>query len=192
MPTSAELPCTALYFELSGALPAGPTIAALSRTQHFTLRQSIIYASSTRRNSRGKETMLGERSTNLMYHRANGSVWDKRGWSGPTVEERLLPWVIGAAGAAAITYGASRRSWRGLACAMGGLTLWTCATSGLCNPKYASARLDHLMRQRHKDVVTTQSMHSFPASDPPSFTSAASTPNEHERMTRPVAQLVHA
>ena len=117
--------------------------------------------------------MSGERSTNLMYRRAKTSVWDKRGWNGVTLEERLLPWVIGAAGAAAITYGASRRSWKGMAYALGGLTMWTCATNGLCNPRYASARLDYLLRQKERDRVTTQSMHSFPASDPPSFTSAA-------------------
>jgi hypothetical protein len=120
--------------------------------------------------------MLEEQSTNLIYHRAKGSVWDKRGWNGPTMEERLLPWVVGAAGAAAVTYGARRRSWSGVACVMGGLTMWTCATNGLCNPRYATARLDQLLRQRRKDRVTNESMHSFPASDPPSFTSGASTP----------------
>jgi hypothetical protein len=91
-----------------------------------------------------------------------------------------------------ITYGATRRSWRGVACAVGGLTLWTCATSGLCNPRTASAQLDHLLRQRKRDRVTTQSMHSFPASDPPSFTSAASTARTYARRARPVAQLVTA
>ena len=136
--------------------------------------------------------MLSERSTNLTYQRANGSVWDKRGWSGVTIEERLLPWVIGAAGAAAITYGARRHSWKGVMCALGGLTMWTCATNGLCNPRYASARIDYLLQQRAKDRVTTQSMQSFPASDPPSFTSAASTTRAQARRPRSTPQLVHA
>jgi hypothetical protein len=136
--------------------------------------------------------MPGDRSTNLTYRRANGSVWDKRGWHGPTIEERLLPWVVGAAGAAVMTYGARRRSWGGVVCVMGGLTMWTCATSGLCNPRYASARIDHLLRPRRKDRVTKESMHSFPASDPPSFTSAASTPVRRARKPRPVAELVTA
>ena len=136
--------------------------------------------------------MSVERSTNLVYRRANGSVWEKRGWSGVTIEERLLPWVIGAAGAAVMTYGASRRSWKGLACALGGLTMWTCATSGLCNPRYATARLDYLLRPRGKDRVTTQSMQSFPASDPPSFTTAASNGAHRVRHPRAVAELVHA
>jgi len=117
-------------------------------------------------------------------------VWDKRGWSGVTIEERLLPWVIGAAGAAVMTYGASRRSWKGVACALGGLTMWTCATSGLCNPRYAGARFDHLLRPRGKDRVTRQSMESFPASDPPSFTSAASHGAHQARTPRAVAELV--
>jgi hypothetical protein len=133
-----------------------------------------------------------ERSKNLTYRRASGSVWDKRGWSGVTIEERLLPWVIGAAGAAAMTYGARRRSWKGVAVALGGLTMWTCATNGLCNPRYASARLDYLMRKRAKDRVTTQSMHSFPASDPPSFTSAASVPMAQVRRQRSAPRLVPA
>jgi hypothetical protein len=137
--------------------------------------------------------MSVERSTNLVYQRANGSVWDKRGWHGATIEERLLPWVVGVAGAAALTYGATRRSWQGLAYTIGGLTMWTCATSGACNPRYASARIDHLLRQRRRDEVTTQSMHSFPASDPPSFTSAASIPGEeYERKPRRARQLARA
>ena len=138
--------------------------------------------------------MSVERSTNLVYQRANGSVWDKRGWQGVTIEERLLPWVVGVAGAAALSYGATRRrSWQGLACTLGGLTMWTCATSGMCNPRYAGARIDQLLRQRRRDQVTTQSMHSFPASDPPSFTSAASTlGDEYERKPRRRRQLAHA
>jgi hypothetical protein len=136
--------------------------------------------------------MSVERSTNLVYRRASGSVWEKRGWSGVTIEERLLPWVIGAAGAAVMTYGASRRSWKGFACAVGGLTMWTCATSGLCNPRYASARLEYLFRPRGRDGVTSQSMQSFPASDPPSFTTAASNGAHRVRRPQPVAELVHA
>jgi hypothetical protein len=139
--------------------------------------------------------MPAERSTNLVYQRANGSVWDKRGWQGVTIEERLLPWVVGVAGAAALTYGATRRSWQGLACTLGGLTMWTCATSGLCNPRNAGARIDRFLRQQRRDLVTTQSMHSFPASDPPSFTSAASTTGEYEeyeRKPRRKRQLAHA
>jgi hypothetical protein len=143
--------------------------------------------------------MLREQSTNLMNHRASGSVWDKRGWNGPTIEERLLPWLVGAAAAAAVTYGTRRRSWGGVACVMGGFTMWTCATSGRCNPRYASARLDELLRQRRKDRVTNESMHSFPASDPPSFTTTAATTSLHAPASghrahtlRPAAQLVIA
>ncbi len=142
--------------------------------------------------------MLREQSKNLMYHRASGSVWDKRGWNGPTIEERLLPWVVGAVGAAAVTYGARRRSWGSVACVMGGLTMWICSTSGLCNRRYASALLDELLRQRRKDPVTRESMQSFPASDPPSFTTAATTSlhapasGHHAHRLRPATELVIA
>jgi hypothetical protein len=136
--------------------------------------------------------MSGDRSTNLMYQRANGSVWDKRGWNGPTVEERLFPWVVGAAGAAVVAFGARRRSWSGAVYVMSGLTMWTCATNGMCNPRYASARLDHLLRQRRKDRVTKESMHSFPASDPPSFTTAATTTGLRVRTTGPRVRRTRA
>jgi hypothetical protein len=121
-------------------------------------------------------------SMNLVYQRATGNVWHKRGWHGVTIEERLLPWLVGVAGAAALTYGAKRRSWQGPAYTIGGLTMWTCATLGMCNPRYASARIYQLRRKRRRDQVMTQSMHSFPASDPPSFTSCSSTcGDEYER-----------
>jgi len=169
--------CEVIALQLSGTrLPDGSTIARLFSNPGGTIRANIIRHQShsiAARIAEGKQ--LAERSTNLMYQRAEGSVWDKRGWKGVTIEERVVPWMIGAAGAAAITYGASRRSWRGLAFALGGLTMWTCATMGLCNPRNATSRLDHLLRQRDRDHVTTQSMHSFPASDPPSFTRTAAT-----------------
>ena len=76
--------------------------------------------------------------------------------------------------------------------------MWTSATSGRCNPRYASARLNELLRQRRKDWVTRESMHSFPASDPPSFTTAATTSlpapasGHHAHRLRPAAKLVIA
>src|SRR5918996_6143528 len=136
--------------------------------------------------------MSGDRSTNLMYRRANGSVWDKRGWNGPTVEERLVPWVVGAAGAAVVAFGARRRSWSSAVYVMSGLTMWTCATNGMCNPRNATARLDHLLRERRKDRVTKESMHSFPASDPPSFTTGAPTTGLRARTTGPRVRRTRA
>jgi hypothetical protein len=36
---------------------------------------------------------------NLGSHRAPTSVWDKRGWRGPTIEEQVGPWLVSLAGA---------------------------------------------------------------------------------------------
>ena len=38
-----------------------------------------------------------DNARNLACHRAAQSVWDKRGWSGVTIEERLGPWLASAA-----------------------------------------------------------------------------------------------
>ena len=46
---------------------------------------------------------------NLVCHRSTQSVWDKRGWSGVTIEERVGPWVVSVAGTALLIAGARRR-----------------------------------------------------------------------------------
>ena len=51
--------------------------------------------------------------SNLTPHRLSRSVWDKRGWHGVTIEERLAPWLVSLGGAGVFAYGASRRSRRG-------------------------------------------------------------------------------
>ena len=111
--------------------------------------------------------MESEQALNLISHRSPQSIWDKRGWQGETVEERLVPWLASAAGAGLLAYGATRRSWRGAWLMMGGVALIGCAAAGLCNPRYAAGRL-RLLRQPPVDRVTMESMHSFPASDAPS------------------------
>ncbi len=50
---------------------------------------------------------------NLTMHRRPQSVWDKRGWQGPTIEEQLAPWLVSLGGAGLFAFGASRRSWGG-------------------------------------------------------------------------------
>ena|SRR5438477_895536 len=111
--------------------------------------------------------MESKRALNLISHRSAQSIWDKRGWQGETIEERLGPWFVSAAGTGLLAYGATRRSWRGAWLMMGGVALIACAAAGLCNPRYAGGRLRHL-RQSRVDRVTMESMHSFPASDAPS------------------------
>lgn len=104
---------------------------------------------------------------NLACHRAAQSVWDKRGWSGVTIEERVGPWLVSVVGTALIVAGARRGSLRGLHLMLGGASLISCAAAGLCNPRHATVRWRHLTRPR-PDSDTTELMDSFPASDPPS------------------------
>jgi hypothetical protein len=107
-------------------------------------------------------------SPNLMSHRVTASVWDRRGWSGPTVEERVGPWLVAFAGAGLLAYGVTRNSWRGLWYVVGGVSLISVMAAGLCNPRDAAARWQHLRRDFTTDPITTESMDSFPASDAPS------------------------
>lgn len=51
-----------------------------------------------------------DNARNLACHRAARSVWDKRGWRGVTIEERVSPWIISLAGAGLLIGGARRRS----------------------------------------------------------------------------------
>ena len=103
---------------------------------------------------------------NLTSHRAARSVWDKRGWSGVTIEERMGPWVVSLAGASLLVAGARRRSWSGIHLILGGAGLIGCAATGLCNPRHAAVRWRQ-MTQPSGDRVSVESMDSFPASDPP-------------------------
>ena len=77
---------------------------------------------------------------NLTSHRAARSVWDKRGWSGVTIEERVGPWLVSLAGVSLVWAGARRRSWRGVRLMAGGVSLIGCAAAGLCNPRHAAVR----------------------------------------------------
>jgi hypothetical protein len=109
---------------------------------------------------------------NLACHRAARSVWDKRGWAGVTIEERVGPWFISLAGASLLIAGARQRSWRGARWMFGGATLLGCAAAGLCNPRDASVHWRRLT-QRGIDRVSTELMDSFPASDAPSSSAMA-------------------
>lgn len=105
---------------------------------------------------------------NLACHRAARSVWEKRGWSGVAIEERVGPWLASLAGTALLVAGARRQSWRGIQLMLGGAGLIGCAAAGLCNPRHATMRWRHLVAPPI-DRVTAELMDSFPASNPPSF-----------------------
>ena len=112
---------------------------------------------------------MDDTARNLACHRSARSVWDKRGWSGVSIEERVGPWAVSLAGAALIVAGARRRSWSGAHLVIGGATLIGCAAAGLCNPRHAAMRWRSLT-ERQPDALTDALMDSFPASDPSSST----------------------
>jgi hypothetical protein len=112
-------------------------------------------------------------AANLVSYRAPASVWDKRGWRGVTIEERVMPTIVSAVGVLLVRHGIRRRSWRGLGPAVAGATLMGCAAAGLCDPRHARVRWKHLFRQRSVDRLTRELHDSFPASDPPSLTASA-------------------
>jgi len=108
---------------------------------------------------------------NLTCRRANRSVWDKRGWRGVTIEERVSPWLVSLAGAGLLVAGARQRSWRGARWMVGGAALVGCAAAGLCNPRDAAVRWRPVALPVF-DRVSNELMDSFPASDAPSSSAA--------------------
>ena len=104
---------------------------------------------------------------NLTCHRAARSVWDKRGWNGVAIEERVGPWLASLVGTTLVIAGARRRSWGGVQLMAGGAALLGCAAAGLCNPRHAAVRWRQLARPS-VDRITEELMDSFPASDAPS------------------------
>jgi hypothetical protein len=113
---------------------------------------------------------MGQGKTlNLFSHRAPQSVWDRRGWHGVTLEERVGPWLVSMAGAGLLVYGATRRRWGGLWYMLSGVGLIGCMASGFCNSRDAGLTWRHRVgRHSAPDAVTTESMDSFLASDAPS------------------------
>jgi uncharacterized membrane protein len=99
-------------------------------------------------------------------------VWEKRGWSGVAIEERVSPWLISLAGAGLLIAGSRQRSWRGVRWMLAGATMLGCSAAGLCNPRDAAVRWRHLMRPT-VDRTTMELMDSFPASDAPSSNAIA-------------------
>ena len=123
-------------------------------------------------------------ASNLTSHRAPRSVWEKRGWQGPTIEERLSPWLVSIGGAGLFVFGASRRSWRGAPYMAVGAALIGSVAAGFCNPREVGLRIQHRLRRRPEmDQVAIEAMDSFPASDAPSSnaTTAAGSGSVHGR-----------
>jgi hypothetical protein len=113
--------------------------------------------------------MESDNSVNLMTHRSDVSVWERRARQS-SIEDRLGSWIAPVAGAGLVAYGtycATRHSRRGLWWMAGGASLLAFAAAGPGALQALKARWTEHFDQV-LDVVTQESLDSFPASDAPS------------------------
>ena len=116
---------------------------------------------------------LGDAMTtlNLVQHRSDTDVWENFAASATCDTER---WLVAFAAGVCLAVGLRRRSAPGLMLALGGTALAWWAARGLDERRFAVGRLRAALpsRRRGEDQIAEASEASFPASDPPAWTSS--------------------
>lgn len=105
---------------------------------------------------------------NLVQHRGEPSVWDDACAPAWDIER----WLTAATAGACVAAGVRRRSWAGLLLTLGGAGLAWWAAGGTDERQVARGRIQARLpgRRAPADVVTDAAEASFPASDPPAWT----------------------
>ena len=119
--------------------------------------------------------MESDFSINLIAYRSDVDAWARRS---RVMEERVGQWLVSMAGSALLAYGtycAARRSWRGALWIASGVGLIGYAAAGFMQAHDGRGWRD---RSAHApaDVVTLESLDSFPASDAPSSNATTTMP----------------
>src|SRR5262245_62677560 len=119
--------------------------------------------------------MESDFSINLITYRSEVDAWTRRS---RVMEERVGQWLVSMAGSALLAHGAymaTRRSWRGAWWIAGGVGLIGYAAAGFMKANNSRGwRGDS--QHTPEDVVTLESLDSFPASDAPSSNATTTMP----------------